>query len=428
MNWNEHFLIIKGRDRTFSACIFREIGFIYRTMIWILALLVLAAGVGMGLRLGAIITAFSFVALVLATSFANLVGRLFKHILPHVGIHDPALLWIVAPIVGFFFVYVLLMSVGFEVHRRVSVYYKYKAGDLKLALWERLNHRLGACTGVLNGATWLVLISFFIFNLSYWTAQIASSDNEARMTRIMNDLGDGLQSTGLDKAARAVGSVPDTFYKTANFAGLLAQNTGLSARIANYPAFLSVAERPDVQQLAQDNSLMDAWRQGQPMGAILNQPEVKTILQNTNLTDTVWKIVQDNMDDLTNYLITGKSPRYDSEKIVGRWAFNLVPALAALREAQPKITSAQMKELRAVWSQAFANTTFVAGTDGQIFLKNVPDFKQHPPTTVTWTGQWQGGDTNYDLTLNGQSATAQTDGLRLTIKAADTTYVFDRTD
>lgn len=397
-------------------------------MIWILALLVLAAGVGMGLRLGAIVTASSFVALVMATLLANLFGKLFGHILPHVGVHDPTMLWIASPIIGFFFVYVLLMAVGFEVHRRVSVYYKYKAGDLRLALWERLNHRLGACTGILNGATWLVLISFFIFNLSYWTAQIAPSDNESRMTRIMNNLGDGLQSTGLDKAARAVGSVPNTFYRTANFAGLLAQNPGLSARIANYPAFLSVAERPDIQQLSQDSSLMDAWQQGQPMGSILNQPEVKTILQNTNLTATVWSIVQTNMDDLTNYLITGKSPKYDSEKIVGRWTFNLVPALAAFRETQPKITSAQMKELRAVWSQAFSNTTLVAGTDGQIFLKNVPDFTQHPPAPVTWTGQWQGSDTNYDLTINGQSGTAQTDGLRLTIKTANTTYVFDRTD
>ena len=397
-------------------------------MIWILALLVLAAGVGMGLRLGAIITSFSFLSLVMATLFANLIGKLFKHVLPHVGIQDPVLLWIVSPIVGFFFVYVLFMALGFEVHRRVSVYYKYKAGDLRLALWERLNHRLGACTGVLNGAAWLVLISFFIFNLSYWTAQIAPSGDEARMTRIINDLGDGLQSTGLDKAARAVGSVPDTFYKTANFAGLLAQNPALSARIASYPAFLSLAERSDVQQLAQDNSLMDAWKQGQPMGSILNQPEVKTIIQNTNLTATVWSIVQTNMDDLTNYLITGKSPKYDPEKIVGRWAFNVVPALAAVREAQPKITSAEMKEVRAVWTQAFANTTLVAGTDGQIFLKNVPDFKQHPPANVTWTGQWTGGDTNYDLTFNGESATAETDGLRLTIKTSDTTYVFDRTD
>jgi hypothetical protein len=404
--------------------------FIYGIMIWILVLLFIGAGIGMGLRLGAIPTTFSFLWIVLATSLAGLVGKLFRLLLPHVGFEDPTLVWVVAPISGFFLLYVVFMAVGFEVHRRTYVFYKYKAGDLRLALWERLNMRLGACMGVLNGTAWLVLVSFVIFNFTYWTAQIAPSDNETRTTRIINGLGQGLESTGLNKAARAVGSLPDSFYQTANFAGLLAQNPALSQRLANYPAFLSVAERDDVQQIAQDGGLADAWKQGQPMGQILNSPQVKTILKDTNLTDTVWSIILTNMDDLTNYLLTGESPKYDSEKIIGRWNFTVVPSLAALRDANPKINAKEMKELRAVWTQEFANTTLVAGTDGGIFLKNVPDFTQHPPAIQTWDGQWSGDDSPYDISLNvsGQtvSGTATTDGLRLTIKAGTITYVFDR--
>jgi hypothetical protein len=399
-------------------------------MIWILALLVLAAGVGMGLRLGAICTAFSFIAIVIGTFFAALLGALFKHILPHVGIENPILVWMTAPIAGFFLVYVVIMSIGFEVHRRTSVFYKYKAGDLQLALWQRLNLRVGGCLGVLNGAAWLVLISFFIFNLSYFTAQVAPGESEAKMTRIVNSLGQGLQSTGLDKAARAIGSVPDTFYKTADFAGLLAQNPALSSRLGNYPAFISLAERSDIQQLAQDSTLVDAWKQGAAMGTVLNDPQVKAILANTNLMDTVWNIVQTNMDDLTNYLITGQSPKYDSEKIVGHWNFDLIPTLGALRDSQPNIKANEMKAIRAEWSVAYAQTVLVAGTDGQLFLKNMPDFKSKPPSPQTWTGQWSGNDSNYDLTLNAngktESGTADTDGLRLTIKTSDNTYVFER--
>ena len=424
--------MLKVEIVAFYACIFPKIGFIYRIMIWVLVLVFIASGIGMGLRLGAIPTASSFLAVVIATSLAGLAGKLFKLLLPHIGIDDPVMLWVAATIAGFFFVYVILMAVGFEVHRRVYVYYKYKAGDLRLALWERLNMRLGACLGVLNGTAWLVLVSSLIFNFTYWTAQVAPSDNEAKMTRIMNDLGEGLESTGLNKAARAVGSLPDSFYQTANFAGLLAQNPALSQRLANYPAFLSVGERDDVQQLAQDSTLADAWKQGAPMGAILNDPQVKTLLKNTNLTATVWSIVETNMDDLTNYLLTGESPKYDSEKIVGRWNFTVVPSLAALREVNPKINAKEMKELRAFWTRQFANTTLVAGTDGQIFLKNVPDFTQHPPAIQTWTGQWTGDNSPYEVsfTVNGQSlsGSAESDGLRLTIKTGGTTYVFDRAD
>lgn len=399
-------------------------------MIWLLALLVLASGVGLGLNMGAIPTAFSFVGLLIATSLANLFGKLFKLLLPHVGVDNPVTVWMVAPIVGFFFVWIIFMAIGFEVHRRVNVFYKYKAGDLRLALWERLNKRLGACVGVLNGAAWLVLISFCIFNLSYWTAQVAPSDNEGKITRLINNLGEGLQSTGLDKAARAVGSVPDTFYKTADFAGLLAQNPSLGSRLGSYPAFLSIAERDDIQPLTQDTSLVSSWQQGAPLGAILSDAQVKSIIENTNLRTAIWNTVQDNMDDLTNYLFTGKSLKYDPEKIVGRWSFDLVPALAAEREAHPKMTAADMKELRAVWGQAFSQTTFVAGTDGQVFLKNIPDFKTKPITAETWKGQWSGGGTHYDVTFDASSqtlsGTADSDGLRLTVKAGDNTYVFNR--
>lgn len=403
-------------------------------LFWILAFFLLAAGVLLGWRIGAICASFSFVGLVFATMLAGLVGKLFAPILPHVGVENPVLKWAIAPVAGFIPVWILFMAAGFEAQRRALVHYKYHAGDLRLALWERLNSRLGICVGVLIGTAWMVLVSFFIFNLSYWTAQIAPGEDEAKMTRIVNSLGEGMQSSGLDKAARSVGSMPDLFYKTANFAGLLAQNPTLSSRLGTYPAFLSLQERNDIKSLAQDSTLMDAWQSGAPMGAILNDSQVKNILQNTDLVATVWGIVVTNMDDLTNYLITGQSPKYDPEKIVGRWNFDVIPSLAALRQAQPKmsLSSKDMRELREMWTQAFANTTVVAGTDNQIFLENIPDFKTKPPQTQTWTGQWSEDGADYDLSISAnnqtETATAQTDGLRLTIKMSDgTTYVFQRT-
>jgi hypothetical protein len=394
--------------------------------IWLLALLLLIAGVGLGLRLGAIRAAFSFAGVVFGTLMAGFTGKLIKPLLPHLGIKDHTLIWIVAPITGLIIVWVIFNAIGFEVHRRVSVYYKYKAGDLRLGLWERLNLRLGACVGVLNGTAWFVLISFFIFNLSYLTAQVAPSPGEPKTTRLVNQMGSDLQSTGMDKTARAVGSVPNSFYQIADFAGFLAQNPALTARLGEYPAFLSIAERDDVQQLAQDNAV----RGGATLSQILNDGQVQSLLKDTNLVNAVWNIIQSDMDDITNFLITGQSPKYDSEKIVGRWNFDLIPALAALRQSQPKITPNQMKELRALWTRAFADTTFVAGTDGQAFLKNLPDFQAKPPGPQTWKGQWSGGDTNYDLSLSANShteaASAISDGLRLTIKMDNATYVFER--
>ena len=397
--------------------------------IWILALLMLASAVSLGHRQGAIRAGFSFLGIVFASLLAAPIGGLFKPLLAHVGIHNQTLIWMIAPIEGFAIILIVFKVAGFVAHRKVSVHYKYNAGDLQRLLWERMNARLGACVGVLNGTAYLVLVCFAIFNLSYWTAQIASDDGEARTTRVVNTLGHDLESTGMDKAAHAFAPMPDMYYKVADLAGLIAQNPDLSGRLGKYPPFISLAERDDIQQLAQDSDFSAAWQQHAPMGQLMNTPEVKNILKNNDLIDAIWGTLQTNLDDLTDYLQTGISPKYGSEKILGRWDFNVSATVAMLRQARPDIKASEMKAIRAMWTQDFADTTFVAGSDGQAFLKNMPNFKTQPPTPETWKGTWTANDTGYDLSLtsNGENKpmTAQTDGARLTLKDDKNTLIFD---
>jgi hypothetical protein len=293
----------------------------------------------------------------------------------------------------------------------------------------------------LSGTAYLVLISFLIFNFSYWTVQVATSDNESRAAKFVNRLGNDLQSTGLDKAARSLvvmdapGSKTENFYKLADLAGLICQNRQtpqFSDRLADYPLFISLTERDDLQQFTQDADFTNAWSSGAPVGELLNEPAFKTILKNPELTGIVWGILQTNVDDLTVYLTTGKSPKYDGEKILGRWDFNIRTTLAMVRQARPDISATEMRSIRALWTKGYENTTFVAGGDGQAFLKNLPDFRSKPPAPATWKGSWTANDTNYDLSLSGNGAdkfmTAQTDGGRLTIKDNETVLFFDRED
>jgi hypothetical protein len=401
-------------------------------LIWILALVVLAACIALGHKLGAINAAFTFVGIVLAGLLAAPLGGLFKHVLAHVGIHNETMAWAIAPIIPFFIILSLFKATGFFVHRKIAVYYKYQAGDLRLALWERLNARLGACVGTLNGTAYLVLISFVIFNFSYWTVQVMPSGEETRTTKFINHLGQDLESTGLDKAGRSLVAMPDNFYKVADLAGLICQNPQLSDRLGRYPAFISLIEREDLQQLAQSGDFTNAWNSHAPIGQLLNEPAVKSILQNNELLNVVWTTVETNLDDLMVYLKTGKSPKYDREPILGRWDFNVSTSIAMLRQARPNIPASEMRGIRALWTQGFADTTFIAGGDGQAFLKNLPNFKKQPPEPETWKGSWSGNGTNYDLSLasNGEtkSLTAQSSDARLTIKDDKNILIFDRED
>ena len=75
--------------------------------IWILALLLLAAGAGMGLRQGAIRVAVSFVGIILSALLAWPLSGLVRPLLPHIGFHNPIVIWLLPP----FLVFIILLSV-----------------------------------------------------------------------------------------------------------------------------------------------------------------------------------------------------------------------------------------------------------------------------------------------------------------------------
>jgi hypothetical protein len=125
----------------------------------------------------------------------------------------------------------------------------------------------------------------------------------------------------------------------------------------------------------------------------------------------------------------------NSEIILGRWDVNVVATLLAMVQTRTNVPTSEMAALRVLWFPTYAKTVLVASTDGQVFLENLPHLKVQPnqrPTldTATWQGQWKHDGDNYDLSLssNGEykSMTAQTDGVRLTLKDGKDTLIFDR--
>jgi hypothetical protein len=143
-----------------------------------------------------------------------------------------------------------------------------------------------------------------------------------------------------------------------------------------------------------------------------------------------------NLDDLQSYLQTGRSAKFSSEKILGRWDFNVMASLTALVQARANVPSSDMAAMRTLWFPAYAQTMFVAGADGQVFLKNLPQhFKSQPnqPTTyetATWQGQWKKGGDSYNLSLASgganKAATAMIDGSQITLTMDGEVMIFDR--
>ncbi len=408
--------------------------------IWILAFLVIACTALAGWRQGGIRAAIAFVGIFFSLLLAGLVGKLFHFLLPFLGTSNPLLVWALSPICGFILVTIVFAIVGFNVHRKVDVYYKYQAGDLRLALWERLNSRLGICVGVLNGALYFILISFLLFNLSYLTTQVSAGASQPSWSvRLMNNLGNDMQSVGISRSAAAVGTLPPIYYKLSNLSGFLVQNPQTAPRLAAYPALTSLWERNEMQSLVTDNTLTNALASGATLGEIIKLPSVQDFLKNKDLTKLVSGIIESNVDDLTEYMKTGKSARFDSEKILGSWEFNPAVTLAWFRQSQPKIQSKEMAAIRALWWAAYGQTKVLVTGDNQVFIKNLPHFQtqaqpgQPPFTPETWNGDWsrEGDSYTLHLTSNGQDkflTATTTDGLRLSIKDGRNLLVFDHVD
>src|SRR2546430_10594503 len=89
-------------------------------------------------------------------------GPLVNPVVPLVGLKNPVWSILLPPVIVFFLIAILFIIVGFIVHWKVSLYYKYRTDDYHRLSWERLNRRLGASMGLVAGAAYAILLGLVI--------------------------------------------------------------------------------------------------------------------------------------------------------------------------------------------------------------------------------------------------------------------------
>ncbi len=436
-------------------------------IIWAIALLLFASLAFAGFCFGVIRATVSFIGLLVAIIAARIFAHSLTPALAHVGVKNPVLAWLLSPFIVYLIALLVVKIGGFALQRKVNLYFKYKAGDLKLALWNRLNARLGLCVGLANALVYLILICVVIYPFSYATTQLSSEDNAGWSVKLLNEAGRELESTGMARVAAAVDPMPENFYKVVDLAGLIYHNDLLEARLSRYPAFLAIGERPEFQDIATDKDFAELRQKQPPISEILNHPKLQPIIGNPAELREIWAIFVDNFDDILVFLKTGQSPKYADQKLVGRWDFNLNATLTTVQESKPNATSTEMRGARQQLSLVFGKTTILATLDNQLFLKNLGKIKlvpaasnpnntpppprggrggrgggppgaggnpgAGPAMTVTvekqptLQGRWSEDGANFKFNLsNGMSYDAAVDGDTLTIAGFDLPLTFDR--
>jgi hypothetical protein len=407
-------------------------------MIWLLALVLMASLAGLGYRQGAIRVAFSFLGIVFGALLAPPLGHLVKPVLIAVGVKNPVAVWLVGPVIVFVLITIAFKLGALPVHQKADVHFKYHTGDLRLMLWERLSRRLGLCLGLLNGAAYFVLLCFPFFVLSYWTFQLRSPEGDPTTMKLLNWVGEDLQSSGFNKVARALDRFPPEWYDTADLAAVIYNNPLTEARLSRYPAFLGLAELPEFKNLGNDKEFAGLRQKRAGIMEVIHYPPINSMLQDPDRLRLIWSTVAPDMKDLRIFLAMGQSPKYDGEKILGRWNFDVGAAVNAVRRLKPTMPAKEMAAVRRYITAAYEKASFVAMTDHRALLKSVPELRQpaggagHSLATQNLDGKWEGQGGKYQLTMSsggGQDFTATIEGDRLTINPGEgMNLIFDRED
>jgi hypothetical protein len=388
-------------------------------LIWLLAVVILAALAGLGYRQGGVRVAFSLIGIFAGLLLARPIGSLIRMLMVMLGVKNPILLGVLPPLIGFIIVSLAFKAGAIPLHRKVDVYFKYHAGDLRLALWERLHHRLGLCLGLFNGAAYFIVIAWIIYALSYWTVQTSNSSGDPWTLSLLNHLGKDLSSTGFSKVARAVDPLPESYYDSADIAGLVYSNPLLEARVSHYPAFLGLAERPEFKDLGNDKQFTDMWQRGEPILTLMNLPSVQKLMENADLVKSIRSTVNDNLKDFKEYLQTGRSEKYDAEKILGVWDFDLAYTMVLVRRSKPTLTANDMRNQRRERAATYARATFTATPEHVAIIKSAPQAGQ---------GDWKSDADKYQVTISGRQLTGTIENERLALRGEGLDLAFVRED
>ena len=165
------------------------------------------------------------------------------------------------------------------------------------------------------------------------------------------------------------------------------------------------------------------------------------IRANPDLLKSIWASAEPNLEDVRTYLATGKSPRFDPTKILGRWKFDAGAAINAIRRAKPNISSLEMLRLRRVLDAAFSKAELIAMPDNQVTLRDCPGLRfsaaaaaaaippppapaPPPPPLQTVQGQWKDANGKYLISFSGQDLPTIVENDRIHMQSEALDWVF----
>jgi hypothetical protein len=335
---------------------------------------------------------------------------------------------ILGPLLAFVLIQVIFKVSAFTVHRTVDTYYKYKASDTQRLLFERMNERVGPCLGVVNGTLYTMLIGVLATGVGYGTFQLSrGSDRDAFYITALNRIAQDYQTSGLSKALGAYIPAPSMYYDAADLVAEWFHQPLVQSRLVGYPPLVTMAERKEFQELGGNVTLQEFLLKGPTLGEILEEPKLMAVLGSPEILAEARKLVEPDLHDLKGYLATGRSEKYDSEKILGRWEFNLATTVAENKKVR-RMSGLEVNKMRGLLNAQLDGMVLLATLDNQVIMRRPGANNSVVRRTASWKSAGAGkyfvnfpisDDKRIDLELNVEDR-------RLTATLLSYIIVFDK--
>jgi len=314
---------------------------------------------------GAIRSLVSLAGLVCALLLAPVLAPSLRPLAPKVGLVNPLWSWLLPPVVVFALLVLIFIGASFFVHYRVMLHFKYKVDDVTRVRWERLNQRLGLGVGFIAATIYAFLVGALIYVFGYPCVQLAGDDSPAPL-RYLKLAREQLKNSGLDRSLAALDPMPENYYLASDVLGLIYCNHGLQNRLLDYPPFLALGERAEFQEIANDADLQTMLQTKAPIQNIVNNAKIQAVVLNGEITQ---ELKLTDLKDLYQYLKTGKSAKYEDEKILGRWKLDTSATLTLTKKKNPDMSAPMMASLKRLITIFLSNVSLLATPDNKLIIK-----------------------------------------------------------
>jgi hypothetical protein len=411
--------------------------------IWIIAA-VLIGGIGaLGRQIGAIRMGISLIGAIVAYVATLFLTGIVADQLPSVGMRNPIYIWLMAPALVFFGVFLAINAMAQGAYIKVKVFFDYRAKEDARIRFARLDTNVGLACGLAAGVVHLLIVMVPIYMVGYVTLQLDSPNGNPFYVNLISKARADMDGSGFDKIAAAMSPETDDIFLFADTAGLIYNNKSVQDFLREYPLFYSMAENESIFKAFVGNqeevNPYDEVDEDAPppydtlvrnqgsIKAIIDHPTTMDLITNPDFMDRINEL---DYADLMTFLNTGHSPVYAEEKFVGKWK---IDTARTVRETQrrwqaARLSSSAVNNMKLILNNTAHDITLTVAPDGFAYMKSAnsgvvkfsPFARQRmsgqeiasfivrknskKPLNTLAMGNWTGGDDGVKFDLKGSGA------------------------